>query len=169
MLWEEEQIPNLIVSSSIPCLTLSDLDYSEPLSTTQQRENAIGFFNGYWSRTQEVIEDLGLQQTIHSPKRACLNLTSTLSMIVPSTGASAGASSRPESDLFNRLNTVYRQNNSQSTTSVSSSTCVKKGNTCAASFLETDPRVHRCGLSGSMCACHAADPGSIPSRVRFPR
>ena len=53
MLLEEQQIPNLIVSSSIPCLTFSDLDYSEPLSTTQQRENAIWFFNGYWSSTQE--------------------------------------------------------------------------------------------------------------------
>ena len=29
-------------------------------------------------------------------------------------------------------------------------------------------RVHRCGLGGSMRACHAAGPGSIPSRDKFP-
>ena len=29
--------------------------------------------------------------------------------------------------------------------------------------------VHRCGESGSMRACHAAGPGSIPGRDRFPR
>ena len=28
--------------------------------------------------------------------------------------------------------------------------------------------VHRCGASGSMRACHAAGPGSIPGRDRFP-
>ena len=28
--------------------------------------------------------------------------------------------------------------------------------------------VHRCGTSGSMRACHAAGPGSIPGRDRFP-
>ena len=28
--------------------------------------------------------------------------------------------------------------------------------------------VHRCGACGSMRACHAADPGSIPGRDRFP-
>ena len=28
--------------------------------------------------------------------------------------------------------------------------------------------VHRCGASGSMRACHAAGPGSIPGRERFP-
>ena len=28
--------------------------------------------------------------------------------------------------------------------------------------------VHRCGASGSMCACHAAGSGSIPGRVKFP-
>ena len=28
--------------------------------------------------------------------------------------------------------------------------------------------VHRCGASGSMCACHAAGPGSIPGRDKFP-
>ena len=28
--------------------------------------------------------------------------------------------------------------------------------------------VHRCGTGGSMCACHAAGPGSIPGRNRFP-
>ena len=27
---------------------------------------------------------------------------------------------------------------------------------------------HRCGASGSIRACHAADPGSIPGRDRFP-
>ena len=29
-------------------------------------------------------------------------------------------------------------------------------------------KVHRCGASGSMRACHAAGPGSIPGRDRFP-
>ena len=29
-------------------------------------------------------------------------------------------------------------------------------------------RVHRCGASGSMRACHAAGPGSIPGRDKFP-
>ena len=29
--------------------------------------------------------------------------------------------------------------------------------------------VHRCGASGSMRACHAAGPGSIPGRYKFPR
>ena len=28
--------------------------------------------------------------------------------------------------------------------------------------------VHRCGASGSMRACHAAGPGSIPGRDKFP-
>ena len=28
--------------------------------------------------------------------------------------------------------------------------------------------VHRCGANGSMRACHAVGPGSIPGRVRFP-
>ena len=28
--------------------------------------------------------------------------------------------------------------------------------------------VHRCGTSGSMRACHAAGPGSIPGRDKFP-
>ena len=28
--------------------------------------------------------------------------------------------------------------------------------------------VHRCGASGSMRACHAASPGSIPGRDKFP-
>ena len=28
--------------------------------------------------------------------------------------------------------------------------------------------VHHCGSSGSMCACHAAGPGSIPGRDKFP-
>ena len=28
--------------------------------------------------------------------------------------------------------------------------------------------VHRCGTSGSMRACHAEDPGSIPGRDKFP-
>ena len=28
--------------------------------------------------------------------------------------------------------------------------------------------VHRCGASGSMLACHAAGPGSIPGRDKFP-
>ena len=28
--------------------------------------------------------------------------------------------------------------------------------------------VHRCGPGGSMRACHAAGPGSIPGRDRFP-
>ena len=28
--------------------------------------------------------------------------------------------------------------------------------------------VHRCGPGGSMCACHAAGPSSIPGRDRFP-
>ena len=28
--------------------------------------------------------------------------------------------------------------------------------------------VHRCGASGSMCACHAAGTGSIPGRDKFP-
>ena len=28
--------------------------------------------------------------------------------------------------------------------------------------------VHRCGASGSMRACHATGPGSIPGRDRFP-
>ena len=36
-------------------------------------------------------------------------------------------------------------------------------NPCVAS-----PTVHRCGQGGSMRACHAADPGSIPGRVKFP-
>ena len=29
-------------------------------------------------------------------------------------------------------------------------------------------KVHRCEASGSMRACHAAGPGSIPGRDRFP-
>ena len=29
-------------------------------------------------------------------------------------------------------------------------------------------RVHRCGASGSMRACHAAGPGWIPGRDKFP-
>ena len=29
-------------------------------------------------------------------------------------------------------------------------------------------RVHRCGASGRMRACHAAGPGSIPGRDKFP-
>ena len=29
-------------------------------------------------------------------------------------------------------------------------------------------RVHRCGASGSMRACHAEGPGSIPGRDKFP-
>ena len=29
-------------------------------------------------------------------------------------------------------------------------------------------KVHRCGASGFMRACHAAGPGSIPGRDRFP-
>ena len=28
--------------------------------------------------------------------------------------------------------------------------------------------VHRCGASGSMRVCHAAGPGSIPGRDKFP-
>ena len=28
--------------------------------------------------------------------------------------------------------------------------------------------VHRCGAGGSMRACHAAGPGSIPGRDKFP-
>ena len=28
--------------------------------------------------------------------------------------------------------------------------------------------VHRCGASGGMRACHAAGPGSIPGRDKFP-
>ena len=28
--------------------------------------------------------------------------------------------------------------------------------------------VHRCGTGGSMRACHAAGPGSIPGRDKFP-
>ena len=35
--------------------------------------------------------------------------------------------------------------------------------------LTIGPDVHRCGTSGSMRACHAAGPGSIPGRNKFPR
>ena len=35
--------------------------------------------------------------------------------------------------------------------------------------LFTNHIVHRCGLGGSMRSCHAADPGSIPGRDKFPR
>ena len=36
-------------------------------------------------------------------------------------------------------------------------------------YYHTSPHlVHRCGASGCMRACHAAGPGSIPGRDRFP-
>ena len=35
-------------------------------------------------------------------------------------------------------------------------------------MLLTSQVVHRCGPGGSMHACHAAGPGSIPSRDKFP-
>ena len=37
-----------------------------------------------------------------------------------------------------------------------------KGTACSK------PKVHRCGPGSSMRACHAAGPGSIPGRDRFP-
>ena len=37
-----------------------------------------------------------------------------------------------------------------------------------AILLDHNPPVHRCGASGSTRACHAAGPGSIPGRDKFP-
>ena len=49
---------------------------------------------------------------------------------------------------------------------------------CGASFFysivvrvlcrDGDIKVHRCGTGGSLRACHAAGPGSIPGRDKFP-
>ena len=37
-----------------------------------------------------------------------------------------------------------------------------------SSAVNDEQTVHRCGASGSMWACHAAGPGSIPGRDKFP-
>ena len=39
---------------------------------------------------------------------------------------------------------------------------------CTRNFENIEAVVHRCGVSGSMRACHAAAPGSIPGRDKFP-
>lgn len=139
--WEEKLIPNLTVSSQVPTLTLLDLGYSEVQCTTTQIQNVIDFYTDFWNQTQGVLEELGLSATTPAAKRPRLDHISTSSTIARFTEANAGANSSPDLALFNKLSTVYAQNNLVSgTSSVSSNITLKKGNTFIASYLETEER-----------------------------
>lgn len=139
--WDDGEIPNLIESSQIPSRTLCDLGYSEPPYTTTAQQNVIAFFSDYWNQTLGVLEEFGSSAITPMVKRRRIDPTCTYSTTALFTEDNAGASSSPDLALFNQLSTVYARNNLGSTTSnVNSSITVKKGNTCIASYLETEER-----------------------------